>query len=100
MPGRRPQARRRVLAAPGRGRAMTTSRFVAVIPGALEDHAAEHDLSGTAASVYRYLRDNADRVTGVFHGTITAISEDSRFARRAVSRALADLVDAGLVKLE
>jgi hypothetical protein len=75
---------------------MSGTKFVAIIPGAVEDLGAEHNLSGNAQAMLLWLAVTVDRETGIVApATIKAVAEATRWSWRAVNRALDELEEAG-----
>jgi hypothetical protein len=76
-----------------------TTKFVAVIPGAVDDLGAEHNLSWSARSMLLWLAVTVDRETGIL-GSVSAtkITDATGCSRRAVRRALDELEEVGGVE--
>jgi hypothetical protein len=78
---------------------MSGTKFVPIIPGAVDDLGAKHGLSRDARSLLLWLATTADRETGdLYPVTISAISEATAFNWRAVRRALDELRDVGAIE--
>jgi hypothetical protein len=76
-----------------------TTKFVAIIPGAVDDLGDQHNLSWGARSMLRWLAETVDRETGILGSvSVTAIVGATQCSWRAVKRALDELDEVGAIE--